>query len=256
MANETYFYGQGPIDLAVITNNVTGPWVWIGDVSELTGAFAEETVAHRESYTGKKSKAREFGIQQDMTWSATLHSLSPENLARFTQGTTTTTAAGSVTGGTMPSGLVGGDMVSLANPGGYSLGITDSAGNPATLAPANYELDAGHGSLTLLSLPTTPAPTQPFKAAYQYAARTEVSFLSATSRPTVALRYRGINLAEGGAPVVLELYKLAPGLLQSLSLISSGTDVAGMQVSFSSLLDTRKPANGPLGQFGRLMQVG
>ena len=55
MANETYFYGQGPIDLAVITNNVTGPWVWIGDVSELTGTFAEETVALRESFTGKKS---------------------------------------------------------------------------------------------------------------------------------------------------------------------------------------------------------
>lgn len=256
MANETYFYGQGPIDLAVITNNVTGPWVWIGDVSELTGAFAEETVAHRESFTGKKSKAREFGIQQDMTWSLTLHSLSPENIARFTQGTTTTTAAGSVTGETLPSGLVAGDMVSLANPGVSSLVITDSAGSPATLAPANYELDAGHGSLTLLSLPTTPAPTQPFKAAYQYAARKEVSFLSATSRPTVALRYRGINLAEGGAPVVLELYKLAPGLLQSLSLITSGTDVAGMQVSFSSLLDTRKPATGPLGQFGRLIQVG
>lgn len=71
----------------------------------------------------------------------------------------------------------------------------------------------------------------------------------------MALRYRGINLAEDGAPIILELYKLAPGLLQTLSMIAEGTEVAGMPVSFSSLLDSHKPANGSLGQFGRLIQV-
>lgn len=256
MANETYFFGQGPVDLAIISNGVTGPWQWIGDVSELTGAVAEQLVTHRESFLGKKAKAREFGIQTDLTWTATLHSFNAENLAKFIQGTVTDTASGSVTGETLATGLVVGDQVSLANPGVSNLVITDSAGTPATLDPQHYDLNAGHGTLELLSLPTTPAPTQPFKAAYQYAARKEVSFLSATTRPQVALRYRGINLAEGGAPIILELYKLSAGLLQTLSMIANGTEVAGMPVSFSSLLDTRKPANGSLGQFGRLIQVG
>ncbi|UCM30546.1 hypothetical protein LE197_11895 [Pseudomonas sp. PS1(2021)] len=72
----------------------------------------------------------------------------------------------------------------------------------------------------------------------------------------MALRYEGINLAEDGAPIIVEIYKLSPGLLQELSLITDGNDVAGMPVSFSALLDTSKPANGPLGQFGRIIQVG
>ncbi|MNC84108.1 hypothetical protein D3C75_1384530 [compost metagenome] len=64
-----------------------------------------------------------------------------------------------------------------------------------------------------------------------------------------------MNLAEGGAPVVMELYKLAPGLLSELALITEGTEVAGLPVTFAALLDTSKPASGDLGQFGRIVQA-
>lgn len=72
----------------------------------------------------------------------------------------------------------------------------------------------------------------------------------------MALRYEGINLAENGAPVIAELYKCAPSLLNELALITDGNDVAGMPVNFGVLLDSLKPAGGGLGQFGRLIQVG
>ncbi|CDM42386.1 hypothetical protein [Ectopseudomonas oleovorans] len=254
---ETYYYGQGKLKLAIIAANGTlGPWRWVGDVSALSGAMQEETVSHDESYSGKKVKVREFGIRPQLTMSATLHSLDTENLAMYSQGTASSTAAGTASGEALPTGLQAGDEVVLANPGVSDLVITDSSGTPATLDEEHYLLDPAFGNLQIVSLPTSPAPTQPFIAAYEYAARKQVTLLSAASRPNVALRYEGINLAEGGAPVIMELYKLSPGLLQELSMITDGNTVAGMPVSFSALLDTSKPANGPMGQFGRIIQVG
>lgn len=252
---DQYYYGQGRLLLAIIAaNGTTGPWRWVGDVSALSGAFAEEMVSARDSWSGSKSKAREFSISKDMNWNATMHSLASENLALFTDGTASTIEAGTVTGEVLPDGLVAGDIVALQNLGISDLVITDSAGTPVTLAAEHYSLAANTGSVEILDLPTSPAPTQPFKAAYTHTAASQVAFLSASSRPNVALRYEGINLAENGAPVVVELYKLSPSLLQELALITDGTDVLGMPVSFSSLRDVRKPATGALGQFGRIRQ--
>lgn len=253
---ETYYYGQGKVKLAVIAaDGSLGPWRWLMDVSALSAAIQEESVSHRESYSGKKAKVREFGISADMTLSATLRSMDTDNLALFTQGTATSTAAGSVTGEVLPSGLEAGDVVNLAQINVSDLVITDSAASPATLAAEHYSLEALYGSVEILSLPSAPAPTQPLKAAYSHGASKQVTFLTAAKRPNVALRYEGVNLAEGGAPVVMELYKLAPGLLQELAMITEGTEVAGLPVTFAALLDTSKPANGPLGQFGRIVQA-
>lgn len=252
---ETYYYGQGKLYLAIIAaNGVRQNWRWVGDVSALSGALQEEVISHTESYSGKKARVREFGISPQLNMTATLHSLDTDNLTLFSQGTATSEDAGAVTGETLPTGLQPGDVVGLEYPGVSNLVLTDSADPAVTLDEEHFLLDPRFGSIELLSLPT-PAPTQPFVAAYSHAASKQVAFLSATARSNVALRYEGINLAEGGAPVVMELYKLAPGLLQELSMITAGTQVAGMQVALNTLLDTSKPANGPLGQYGRIIQV-
>lgn len=253
--NETYFYGQGKVKLAIIKpDGSLEPWRWIGDVSSLSFGMEEETIAHRESYSGNKTKVREWHHSPEMKLEATLHSLDVDNLTLFTQGTATSAIAGSVTGEALPNNLVEGSVVTLAHPGVSSLVITDSAGSPVTLDPKHYALEAGYGNVEILSLPSPP-PTQPFKAAYQYAATKQVTFLSAAARPNVAVRYEGINLAEGNAPVIAEFYKASSSLLSQLALITSGDDVAGMEVNFGVLLDGAKPAGGALGQFGRIIQV-
>lgn len=253
-SNDQYYFGQGKLLLAEISAaGVTGKWRWVGNVTTLSGAFAEQMIEPRESHSGLRSKARSFGIDKDLTWSATLNSLIPENLALFTDGTASSITAGSVTGEELPAGLVVGDLVALANLGISGLIITDSNGTPATLDPEHYALNAETGSFEILSLPSAPAPTQPFKAAYTHTAAQQVAFLNST-RKSVALRYEGINLAEGGQPVVMELYKASTTLLTELALINDGTDVTGMPVTFNALLDTRKQKSGSLGQFGRFVQ--
>ncbi len=256
MAQETYFYGQGEIDAAPIVNGVLGKWRWIQDVSAMSIQLAVEKVEHKESYSGQKALVRSFPIGKTATVNITLHSIGPDNLALTLYGKVVAKAAGSVTGEVLPADLVAGDVIRLANFGVSELVITDSASSPAPLDPQYYALraDGAYGEVQLLGLPT-PAPTQPFKAAYEYAANKQVGMFTAP-QPTVALRYKGINLAEGGAPVIVELYKVATDPLQELALISDGNTVAGMQISGGILLDTSKPDTGDLGRFGRIIQLG
>ncbi len=255
--SERYYYGQGELELAeILAGGTLGPYIWVGDVSELSGSMSQSAVAHRESYSGKKAKVREFFTELGMDWSATMHQLDAANIAKFSLGTLTSQAAGTVTGETFPSGLANGDVIQLAKHNVSDLVITDSATpTPATLTRGtHYDYDI-YGEVVLLTLPTSPAPTQPLKAAYSHGATKQAALLNGT-RKNYALRYKGINLAENDAPCLLEIYKVSPGLLQTLALITSGNQLAGAPVTFTSLLDTSKPANGALGQYGRYVEFG
>ncbi len=251
---ETYFYGQGKVKLAIIKSDGTlQPYVWVGDVSSLKVGMSEETISHRESYSGKKAKVREFGYSAEASVEAVLHSIDTDNLALFTDGTQTQTPEGTITAEALPE-ITAGDEVVLLHPGVSEVVITDSTSVPVVVEPEHYTVDPAYGTIVFSSLPV--AVQQPLKVAYKHVASKQVAFLNTTKRPSVALRYEGINLAENGAPVIAEFYKCAPSLLSDLALITDGNDVAGMPVTFGVLLDSSKPALGALGQFGRLIQVG
>ena len=256
MAEEIYYYGQGEVDAAEIVNGVIGPWRWLQDVSAMSVKLQVENVTVKEAWSGEKSTVRKFPIGKDGTVDMTLRSFSPANLALLLHSKVVTKAAGTVTAETLPTDLVAGDIIRLANPGVSDLVITDSAGTPATLDPQYYALRAAgaFGEVQLLGLPT-PAPTQPFKAAYGYAATKQVGMFTAKP-PVIALRYKGINLAEGGAPVIVELYKVSTDPLQELALITDGNSVAGLPMTGGILRDTSRENDGDLGQFGRIIQLG
>ncbi|MGY8830716.1 MAG: phage tail tube protein [Pseudomonadales bacterium] len=253
---DKYFYGQGKVELAeILSGGTLGPFIWVGDVSELSGTMSQAAITHRESFSGKKAKVREFFTELGIDWSATLHKIDADNIAKFSLGTLTSQVAGTVSAEAFPAGLVGGDVIQLAKTNVTSLVLTDSATpTPATLVRGtHYEYDV-FGDVELLTLPTSPAPTQPFKAAYSHGATRQAALLNGT-RKNYVMRYKGINLAENDKPVLLEVYKVSPGLLQTLAMITSGNQLAGAPVTFTSLLDTSKPANGALGQYGRYVEL-
>lgn len=254
---DKYFYGQGEVSLAeILPGGALGPYIWVGDVSELSGTMSQTAINHRESFSGKKAKVREFFTELGIDWSATLHKIDADNIAKFSLGTLTSQVAGTVTGEPFPPGLVDGDVIQLAKTNVSNVVITDSlTPTPATLVlGTHYDFDV-FGDVELLTLPTTPAPTQPLIAAYSNGATRQAALLNGT-RKNYAMRYKGINLAENDAPVLLEVYKVSPGLLQTLAMITSGNQLAGAPVTFTSLLDTSKPANGALGQYGRYVEFG
>lgn len=254
MANDTYYYGQGRISIAKRdSSGKPGAFRFIGDVSAFSVKLEVDKVEHKESFSGQKALVRSFPIGKNATIDMTMHQVDPDNLSLALYGTTQATEAGSVTDEALPDELVVGDEVSLAHPGVSDVVITDSAGSAETLTEGeDYTVDVNFGRITILA---TSSYTQPFKVSYSYKSSKSVGMFT-TGQPDLALKYEGYNLAEGNSPVVVNLHKVAPDPLQELALITDGNDVAGMQVSGGLLLDSSKPANGDLGQFGDITMVG
>lgn len=252
--SESYHYGQGKIEIAERLAEGLGPWTWIGDVSEMSGAPSEESFTHQESYSGKKGSVRKIYLGKTLLFNLTMFQLDTENLARFMQGTATSQSAGTVSAESLGT-VTGSSIIQLAHYGVSDLVITDSADpTPATIAASHYDYDE-FGTVTFKSLPNSPAPTMPLSAAYSHSAYNQAAFFNA-DRKEYAVRFKGINLAEGDKKVLVEFYKCSAGLLNQLSLITNGNQLASAQVQMEALLDTSKPASGSLGQYGRQVTIG
>lgn len=253
MSTESYFYGQGRILLALRDpgTGVAGAYRWIGDVSAFSLKLAVEKVEHKESYSGQRALARSFPIGKTATVDMTLHQIDADNLALALSGSKQTTQTGTVTDESIADWEPGTEIV-LANPGVSDVVLTDSTGSPKTLVKdTDYLLDADYGRITPIG---SGSFITPIKASYSFKARSAVGMFT-VGQQNFALRYEGVNLAEGNAPVIVDLYKLAPDPLNELALITSGNDVAGMQITGGLLLDATKPRNGVLGQFGSITQL-
>ncbi|MBE2242389.1 MAG: hypothetical protein IAE86_06525 [Burkholderiaceae bacterium] len=249
---EYYYYGQGKVWSRRLNEEGAG-WRWWGDVSALTLALELEKLQHKESYSGNKGIARDFAISKAMTVNATLHQADTDSLAEQLYGEVSTVASGAVTGESLGT-VAAGDVFKLAYPGGSALVITDSTPvTPLTIADTHYQFDGRFSSLEFLSLPGGP-PVMPLKAAYSYAGHKQVGMFT-KPQPIIEFRYEGVNLAEGNAPVIVEIYRMSTDPLKELALINNDTSLAGMPVSCAAQIDTSKPATGTLGQFGRIIQL-
>lgn len=245
-----YFYGQGRVSTKRL-DIVGAKWRFWGDMSSLEANIALESVQHKESYSGNKGVTRNFPISKALTLKATLHQLDTDALAEQLYGATSVIASGAVVAEPLPTVAVG-DTIKLEFGGISALSIVDSASTPVALAGTNYVLDPRFGSLDINTIPG--GAVQPFKASYTRSAAKQVNFLT-QPQPIVLFRYEGINLAEGNAPVILEIYRMATEPLQQLVLINNDTKLSAAPVNLSALIDTSKSATGPLGQFGRIIQL-
>ncbi|GGK08567.1 hypothetical protein [Luteimonas terricola] len=248
---EYYYYGQGEVMIARILPGQPLKWRKAWDVSALTLACAVESFTHRESMSGSKSEVRKMVTARTGTANMTMHNINPANVALALYGEEDTVVGGTITEEVLPE-VEAGDTIFLANTGVSDLVIIDSTDpTPATIAAEHYALERDYGQLDFPTLPSAPAPTLPLKAAYKHAGLVQVGVL-ASAQPEVAIRYKGINLAEGNAPVMVDLYRLATDPLSELALINNEQALAGMPLAGTLLADPTKPATGPLGRLGRV----
>lgn len=249
---EQYYFGQGKLSSRPFGTAGRGGWRWWGDVSKLDVAGSTEKLSHKESYSGQKATVRSFSLGSALTISGTLHQLDTLTLGELLYGVQSSVAGGAVVGENIGTVAVG-DIIKLDYPGVTGLSIVDSAGTPAEFSASLYELDPRFGSLEILSLPT-PAPTWPLVAAYSHAGHNQVAFFN-KPQPILEMRYEGVNLAENEAPVIVEFYKVGTEPLQGLALIQDGNSLAGNGFSMEVMADTTRPMSGPLGRYGRFIQV-
>lgn len=245
-----YFLGQGKVYIAKRdANGNAQAQRWIGDVSAAKLTLKTSKAEHKESYSGQRALAKSITVGKEASIDLTVMQFNKENLALALSGKPVTIAQGSVTSEALPSGLVAGDRVTLGFPKVSAVTLTDSSATPATIAPAKYQIDADFGAITLLDVAGI---TQPIKAAYTHAAVESVSMFTAP-QSEVFIRYEGMNLAENNAPFIIELYKVNTEPLKDLSLITD--KIADMNINCNVLIDSNKPVDGDLGQFGRIIKV-
>ncbi|AXV78887.1 MULTISPECIES: hypothetical protein [Ralstonia solanacearum species complex] len=244
---QPYFYGQGKVLAGLRKGGVVKALRWLLDVSALEGSFSVDQKTHKESYSGQAATAAKVSSGRSGKISMTAMQYSPENVALALHGTTTTVAAGSVSGEALPTGLQVGDIIALDHPNVSDLVITDSASQPVD--PAKYELAAAFGSIEWKDVAGL---VHPLKAAYKHGASVATSIFT-SAQPELFLRYEGINLADEGRPVIAEFYRVSTDPLKKLPLIS--TDISGMELEGEIMLDPTRPYSPEFGQFGRLVQV-
>lgn len=255
---EKFHYGQGEV-LAARWDGDTPPaanaWMKLWDVDALSMALTRDSFTHKESRSGKKMEVREIPNGESGTIKASIASINTYNLALLMSSVPQDIAGGSVSGFELPGGVAPGDVILTDHIGISSLVVTDSAGTPVVVPSDNFTVAGGYGKIEVKSLPSGPAPTQPLKLAYTYAVARAVGILAATNPAKIALRYNGINLAENGAPVVVDYWKLSVGVLSELALINNDTSVAKMPFEAKLLADmTREETE--LGFFGQMRYLG
>lgn len=252
LEKQNYFYGQGKVWLSKrnpVTGKPTG-YRWIGDVSSLNLSLSVEYITHTESYTGQRLTAIRFAGAKDGTLASTWHNHSPENMAVLFYGENVITTAGSVSDEEMPATISAGSMIALAHPNVSDLILSPVSGTGDPLVEGeDYYVREAYGEIEFLKDIDVAV-----SAAYSHSRNINIPMFT-TFNEHYALRYSGINLADNGAPVVVELYKISVDPVQAKNLINTDTSVDGMEMSAGILMDEFRSVDDELGQFGRIQQV-
>jgi hypothetical protein len=207
----------------------------------------------KESSSGNRAILERLIQGREATVKFAFQEWSAKNLAMQLLGMDIEVDAGTVTGEVLPSGLQAGDLVPLRNPKVSSVVVKDSAsGTPATLDASQYEVEsADYGNLLIKDVAGL---TQPLKADYSYAAVTQVPMM-VSQLQEVCLRIELINTADANRKILVELYRVQFDVGKTLALIQE-KGIASPDMEGMLLIDTTKPADGDLGQFGRVVLLG
>lgn len=246
-----YFAGQGTLLIAKLqSNGMPGVYRPVANVPSLEVSFEVEKLKKKESMTGQKLVALSLTKEKNASFKAELESLSTDNLEMSVHGTQATTAAGGFTDVPLPSGLVAGDTVAIAHTNILTMTVKDSAGTPVNLTVGeDFEFNE-YGSIKLLDVAGF---TQPFKVSGTYGTSKSVAMFTGAEE-NYALRFEGLNTANGNKKVLVELYKISPEPLKQLALISDEPGSIALEGEVLAALDrTYDPL---FGYFGRVIFLG
>lgn len=151
---------------------------------------------------------------------------------------------------TAPTGLVAGESIKLPHKNISNVTIVDSAGTPATLPPANYEVDAFDGSIRLIAITGSggAALTQPFVVGYDRGAVAVMAGL-AVAEPELYIGFSGINV-DTGLPVAVDAYRVRFQAAEVIDWISN--DYVDFTFKGTVLQDTTKQVSDVGGNYYKI----
>jgi hypothetical protein len=247
-----YFSGQGKVEIAPIVNGVVGLYRWVGNVPDFKLTFDTDKLEHKESWSSQRLLDKVITKENKAKVTAELEDWSKENLALAVRGASTTIAGGVVTAllpDISPALLPAGGIWALKHQKVSLLTVKDSADPQVTVDPADYVVDPVFGTVTIVD---SAGYTLPFKANYTYDAVENVAFFTQPILE-VAVRFHGINTADGNKKVLAELYRIALDPTKELGLISD--ELGKFQLEGSALVDSSQPDDPTFGYFGRMVYL-
>lgn len=207
----------------------------IGGVSELKLAINEDIKKQGDyAHTGGGTRAQVNRIK-DVMLEAKLQDLNLVNLARAVFGTSSQVVAGTV----VAEAVVGykGGLIRLANPTPTSVVVKKAS---VTIAMAgNYEVRPE--GVFVLETAADILDADALTVDYAHGGYDVVQALT-TSAPTLELVFGGLNEADDGKAVVVEVFKVKMGATSGLNLIT--TDFAELDVKGEVLADPTKSGAG------------
>ncbi|MGC5292044.1 hypothetical protein [Klebsiella pneumoniae] len=238
---ENYYYGQGKVFLAPRDNKRA--FRWVGDVSTLKIAFSYEQQITKASRGGQLYQNQRIITGASGSISSTWHNFSVENLALLLGAQPVDEPFSFNEQLALPDGIVKGDIIALPHTTVFNVSINGLERD------TDYVVDRQFGTLEFLV-----TPESGLIAAYEHLFNQWLPFFSAETQEFY-LRFQGVNLAEDSAPVLLELYRVSVDPLAALEMISSGNDIAGMDMTSLILPDFTHQAESVFSYFGKLQIV-
>lgn len=239
---ENYYYGQGKVFLAPRDNKRS--FRWVGDVSALKISFSYEQQITKSSRGGQLFQNQRIITGVSGSISSTWHNFSVENLALLFGAQSVSEPFSFNEQFSLPDGIVVGDVIALPHTTVFNVKIEGLESG------VDYEVERQWGEIKFLITPSGSS----LIATYEHLYNQSIPFFSANSQE-FCLRYRGINLAEGYAPVLLELSKVSVDPLSVMEMISSGNDIAAIDMTSIILPDFSQQTESVFSYFGKLKFV-
>jgi hypothetical protein len=244
MKNETYYYGQGKLFIAPRTDDGRpGAWRWVGDVSSLNIALTADYKSKHISQGGKRGLVQRHKIAESATLTAVWHEIISENLSVYLHGIHEQVSAKKASS-TFTGVINAGDRYTLDYPGVWDVLI------PGLTLGVDYTVDAMWGAVEFLKAPHI----KPLTVHYKHSGSANTAIYTHDTLE-VAVRYEGINLAEQGDSVIVELYRVDFDPAALIELINNANELPGVNTTGTLLLDTLKSPHDVMGQYGRVVSM-
>ena len=240
-----YFSGQGRVYIGARDSNGNPQGLtFVGNVPDLKVSLSVETLEHQESQSGQRLTDLQLIKTKKGEFACTLEELIQSNLELSLYGSTTTVATGSITDEPLATNVELDKLYLLARQNVSNVALK---ANNATVAANKFVVNEKHGSLRFTDIT---AVTGPVTASYSFGSAKSTAMFT-QPLPERWVRFEGLNTADANKEVVIDLYRVAINPTRELSVI--GTELMKFELAGQVLADLTKPANGNLGQFGRIV---
>lgn len=213
---------------------VPGPMLEVGNVLALSISHEEDVKRQPDRRRGGGGNYAEVRRVSSVTMAVEYADWNPVNFARAIFGTSSLVAAGSVTGESKVA--YKGGLIRLDHPAPTDVVVKKGV---TTIDAADYEVRAEGILIKSDAAGVTDADT--LLIDYDHPEHVNIEAIT-TSAPELEVAFGGLNEADSGSPMFIDIWRVSSGIAQQLALIQD--DFTGLQVTGEILADPTKTGVG------------